>query len=1070
MQRRAVVHASTLQLTPTQRDIYLEGKHFGGVVNNIGGCQKYVGELDTERFARARQRVFEGNDTYRLRFREVTGGCKPLLTDRLPGPLPMHDHSGNADAREAARAWILHRFRVPFDDISDAVFEDALIKVAEGEYWYFAKAHHLIMDGWGFALQMQRFLEFYEELSRGSAGSTAPPSFVGYMREQAAYPASASYAQSRDFWLNQYESIPRPLFASSITPAHQPPATSRRTSITLAPPLFNALCELARRAGTHIVSVFQAALYVYFSRAYGCDDLVICSPVHNRRTADEKATIGSLVNVSATRFNLPGDPCFGELLRDVTLWQRRNHRHSRFPMGDLIRALREKHPTWNGQLHQLAFNYQKLDFELGIDGRAVQTEYLTHDREQAPLTFVVCDYGDTQAVALHLDYRADYFDQSEATAILDRLHGLLCQLALEDDLPISTYRLPTAVEAEELLGDWSGTTSPLRCGVRLHQFFEEQVARTPDAIAVTCGDEAVSYRALDAQASRVALRLAALGVGPDRFVGVCHSRTPRMLAAILGILKSGAAYVPLDPAYPQARIEYILGDSGAQAVLTDCLGRAVLPVGTPNVIDMDELLSADVGTLQDLHESGQTARSDADLAYVIYTSGSTGKPKGVLIEHRQASAFIQWVLGAFTRDDLDGVLAATSICFDLSVFEMFAPLAKGGRVVLVDNVLALKGRGVADVTLINTVPSAIRPLLDASAIPSSVRCINLAGELLRQDLVDALHELPGVRVNDLYGPSEDTTYSTWCRRERGGHETIGRPIANTQVYVLDHHGSLLPPGLVGELHIAGAGLARGYLNQPALTDEKFILDPNTGKRLYRTGDRARFDADGNLRYAGRKDNQVKVRGFRVELGEIETRISSHPRVRDCAVIVRNDVSTEENLVIVGYIVGGKDGPGIDEVRDTLTDDVLAHLSTTLPAYMVPSVFVVLPALPLTPNGKIDRNALPAPTKNALHAHAVVEPRSDVERRLQRLWGSLLAQDALDARKSFFACGGDSLLLMRLATAIETEFELSLDLSELFTCATIEMQAMLIEQKAAQAAILVAVRATAEESYVNQITL
>ena len=1064
------MHASRLQLTPTQRDIYLEGKHFGGAVNNIGGCQKYFCALDTARFARARQWVLDGNDAYRLRFREMTGGCEPLLTDSLPGPLPIHDHSGSSDAREIAREWILERFRTPFDDLSEAVFEDALIKVAEGEYWYFAKAHHLIMDGWGFALQMQRCLEFYEQLSQGPVERIMAPSFIGYMGEQATYPKSASYAQSRNYWLAQFDTIPRPLFASKPMAGSQPPARSSRTSTTIDPALFHALNELARRAGTHIVSVFQTALYIYFSRAYGCDDLVICSPVHNRRTAAEKAIIGALVNVNATRFAVPGDPCFSELLRDVAQWQRRNYRHGRFPMGDLVRALREQQPSWDGQLHQLAFNYQKLDFELGVDGHAVQTEYLTHDRERAPLTFVVCDYGEAQDIALHLDYRTDYFDPEEATAILDRFHGLLDQLAWGEDRPIGTYRLPTAAEADTLLGDWSGSASPLRRGVRLHQLFEEQVARTPDALAVVCGDEVVTYRTLEAQASRVARRLGMLGVGPDRFVGVCHSRTPHMLAAIMGILKSGAAYVPLDPAYPPSRVQYILSDAGAEAVLTDGAGRLALPAGTPNVIDMDELLGEEPVTPQATDVPGHAAASDADLAYVIYTSGSTGNPKGVLIEHRQASAFVQWALETFARHDLTSVLAATSICFDLSVFEMFVPLAMGGRVVLVDNVLALRGRGVADVTLINTVPSAIRSLLEAAAIPRSVRCINLAGELLRQDLVDALYELPGVEVNDLYGPSEDTTYSTWCRRVKHGHETIGRPIANTQVYVLDRRGGLLPPGLTGELHIAGAGLARGYLNQPALTDEKFIVHPHIGKRLYRTGDLVRFDAGGNLRYSGRMDNQVKIRGFRVELGEIETQINRHPRIADCAVIARDDAGPEASLAIVGYLVAKGDEPVSDESACSLADAVVAHLSAALPAYMVPSAFVVLPELPLTANGKVDRKALPAPGKNALHAHAVVEPRSDVERRLLRLWGTLLATDNPGIQYSFFACGGDSLLLMRLATAIEAEFAVALDLSELFANPTIETQAVLIDQKTALSRILGAVRATADESHTNQITL
>lgn len=1059
-----------LQLTRTQRDIYLEGKHFGGAVNNIGGCQKYFCDLDIERFVLARQLLLEGNDTYRLRFREVTGGCEPQLVDHVPGPLLFYDYSASSDARTAATEWIQHRFRTAFEDLSETVFEDALIKVAEREYWYFARAHHLIMDGWGFALQMQRCLELYARLAKGDVARMTGPSFAQYMGEQAGYVDSSSYALSREYWLAQYETVPRAFLTPRSAAIAERAAKNSRVSTTIDPALFHSLNELARRSGTNIVSVFQSALYVYFSRAYGCEDLVICSPVHNRRTAQEKAIIGSLVNMNATRLAVRGDPCFSELLRDVAQLQRRNYRHSRFPMGDLVRGLRERHPSWTSQLHQLAFNFQKLDFELGVDGHAVETEYFTHDREQVPLTFVVCDYGATQDVALHLDYRTDYFDRAEATAIVERMQCLLSQVAQGKDRAISRYQLPTDEELDRLLGDWSGSQAPLRSGVRLHQLFEEQAARTPEAVAVVCGNQSLTYLELDARADLVARWLSALGAGSDKFVGVCHSRTPNMLAAILGILKFGAAYVPIDPAYPFSRIEYILNDAQVGVVLTDSSGRHALPSGSHRVIDMDALLNGELGPLPSYNAQAQPAQSDANLAYVIYTSGSTGRPKGVLIEHRNAAAFVQWAMDTFSSDDLAAVLAATSICFDLSVFEMFVPLATGGRVVLVDNVLALRKGNIADVTLINTVPSAIRSLLEAEAIPRSVQCINLAGELLRQDLVDALYELPGIRVNDLYGPSEDTTYSTWCRRIKHGHETIGRPISNTQVYVLDDHGGLLPPGTVGELHIAGAGLARGYLNQPALTDEKFVLNPNIGKRVYRTGDLVRFDADGNLRYCGRKDSQVKVRGYRVELGEIEAHLIQHPSVSDCAVIAREDAGSTSNLVIVGYLAIDGAVSGDDAAERALTESVIAHLSQTLPAYMIPSMFVHLSKLPLTPNGKVDRKALPAPGQNAFHFPSLIEPRNDVERRLCQLWAVLLNVDGIGVRDSFFVCGGDSLLLMRLATAIEAEFRLALDLSELFASLTIEAQAVLIEQKRALVRILEAVRATADESCSNQIVL
>lgn len=1059
-----------LQLTPTQRDIYLEGKLFGGAVNNIGGCQKYLCELDVERFARARQLLLEGNDAYRLRFRELTGGCEPLLGEHVPGPMPVYDYSTCSDARLAAMAWIQGRFQAAFADLSDTLFEDALIRITEREYWYFAKAHHLIMDGWGFALQMQRCLELYAQLAQADAVGSAGPSFASYMREQAGYVDSSAYALSREYWLSQFEVLPQPFLAARSAPRAEQPAGSSRVSTTVDAALFHDLNELARRSGANIASVFQSALYVYFSRVYGCDDLVICSPVHNRRTAVEKATIGSLVNVNATRLVARANTGFSELVRDTAQLQKKNHRHSRFPMGDLVRALRKRHPSWTGHLHQLAFNYQKLDFELTVEGHAVQTQYLTHDREQVPLTFVACEYGAGQDVAFHLDYRTDYFDHTQATAILERVLGLLQQVVDGEDQAISRLQLPTAGEVDRLLGEWSGSRVPLRRDVCLHQFFEEQAARSPDAIAVTCGEQSLTYRELDTRADAVARGLDALGVGPDQFVGICHSRTPNLLVAILGILKSGAAYVPIDPAYPAARIEYILDDAQVGVVLTDPLGGNVLPAGAYCAIDVEALLDGEVAAVPARLGQGKSELSDSNLAYVIYTSGSSGRPKGVLIEHRNAAAFVQWALETFSNDDLAAVLAATSICFDLSVFEMFVPLAMGGRVMLADNVLVLRDAGITSITLINTVPSAIRSLLEAGAIPRSVRCINLAGELLRQDLVDALCELPDVRINDLYGPSEDTTYSTWCRRYKHGHETIGRPISNTQVYVLDDQGGLLPPGSVGELHIAGAGLARGYLNQPVLTDEKFVLNQNIGNRVYRTGDLVRFDEDGQLRYCGRKDNQVKIRGYRIELGEIEARLVQHPAVDDCAVIVRSDVGAASDSVIVGYLATGIEASEDGAAERELVDSVVAHLSRTLPTYMVPSLFVHLRALPLTPNGKVDRKALPAPGRRAFQSGSSTEPRNDLEQGVYRLWTELLDTDDIGVSDSFFARGGNSLLLMRLASAIEAEFKLGLDLSELFAHTTIESQAALIEHKQGLAKMLDAIRAPADEASSHYITL
>ncbi len=723
-------------------------------------------------------------------------------------------------------------------------------------------------------------------------------------------------------------------------------------------------------------------------------------------------------------------------------------------------------------MNQISFNYQKLDFQLAVEGHPVETHYLSHNQEQVPLTFVACDYGESQDVAFHLDYGTDFFDGQEAAAILDRIHGLLRQVATEKDLEIHRYRLPTDSEWQKLVVEWNATASPLRHDACLHEFFEEQALRTPDSVAVVSGTECLTYRELNDRANQIAIGLIELGAGPERLIGVCHGRSPNLLVAILGILKAGAAYVPLDPAYPSARIRHILDDARVATVLADSNGSDALAGGACTVVDVGELLrtcTENGSPVRNVpkHELGLTA---ANLAYVIYTSGSTGGPKGVMIEHRNVAAFVQWALEAYSDEDLAGVLAATSVCFDLSVFEMFVPLAKGGRVVLVDNVLALGNSGLGEVSLINTVPSAIKVLLDAKAIPRSVRCINLAGELLRQDLVDALYELPGVRVHDLYGPSEDTTYSTWCLRRKHGHESIGRPISNTQIYVLDSHGNPLPTGMVGELHIGGAGLARGYLNDETRSNEKFILNGNTNSRLYRTGDLVRFDRDGDLRYIGRKDNQVKIRGYRIELGEIEAQILQHPAVNDCVVIAHEDEGAEARKVLLAYVViHERDaGTAMDELK--CTEALIGLLSSVLPGYMVPSQFVHLHELPLTPNGKVDRNALPAPGHKACRQERVTAPRNDTEQRLCEIWKSILRVGDVGARDNFFALGGDSLLLMRVATAIEGAFKVKLGLPELFASATVESQAGLLEQAHNWTLLLDEVSATTEECSASHVTL
>lgn len=485
-----------------------------------------------------------------------------------------------------------------------------------------------------------------------------------------------------------------------------------------------------------------------------------------------------------------------------------------------------------------------------------------------------------------------------------------------------------------------GTAATVDC---LHRMVAAQAARTPDAEAVRHGDATLSYRDLDQAANRLSRVLLAAGVARADRVGVCLPRTPELVVALLAVLKAGAAYVPLDPAYPAARVAFMTADSGARLVLTraDLAGRFAGPT-----VLTDRLDPAADGT------DPATPVTPADLAYVIYTSGSTGRPKGVAIEHRSASVLLHWVRQTFDDTELGGMLAATSVCFDLSVFEIFGPLAWGGRVLLVDDVLALAAPGAdrLPVTLVNTVPAAMGELLTAGALPPGVRTVCLAGEPLTAALTARVWARPHVRrLCNLYGPSEDTTYSTWAEVPRDdGDPPIGRPLPGTRAYVLDPDGRPVPPGETGELYLAGAGLARGYLDRPAETEARFRPDPfRPGERMYRTGDRVRLRPDGQLAYLGRLDDQVKLRGYRIELGEVAARLAALPGVREATAAVRPGPSGDP--LLVGYLVGER------------RDDVRARLAEVLPAPLVPAAVLWLDRLPTLPNGKVDRSALPTPT-------------------------------------------------------------------------------------------------------------
>ncbi|MCU0490003.1 MAG: amino acid adenylation domain-containing protein [Chloroflexaceae bacterium] len=605
------------------------------------------------------------------------------------------------------------------------------------------------------------------------------------------------------------------------------------------------------------------------------------------------------------------------------------------------------------------------------------------------------------------------------------------------------------------LQGWNATAHPYPEHLCIHQLFEAQVARTPHALAAVCGAERLSFTELNQQANRVAIAVQQRGVGPEVRVGVCMARSLDLVVALLAVLKAGGAYVPLDPAYPAERLLFMLRDSGAELLLVDSAdevagrlgdwGGAIYPLAQARAEGPPSDAAPNAGVRPD------------NLAYLIYTSGSTGVPKGVAIEHRNSVAMLDWASRTFTADEIAGVLAGTSICFDLSIFEIFLPLCYGGGLIVAENGLHVPTvPPELPITMINTVPSVMAMLLRGGELPPTVQVVNLAGEPLPPKLVREVYaQTSARRVVNLYGPSETTTYSTYAvlPPDIERPPPIGRPIDNTTVYLLDEQRQPVPIGEVGEIYIGGAGVARGYLNRPELTAERFldfgfwIADfglsddssqskiQNPKSKMYKTGDLARYRPDGVLEFLGRIDHQVKIRGFRIELGEIEAVLTRHPAVRDCVVAAQDDTFGDKCLV--AYVVAQSDDAGTADDPVVYRSALITFLRQSLPDYMNPSVFVILKAFPLTPNGKVDRKALPAPDwTQARRKQAVVSPQTTLEMVLATMWSEVLALPAIGRDDHFFELGGHSLRATQIVSRVRKTFHIPITVRDVFAAPTV----------------------------------
>ncbi len=973
-------------VSTVQRGVLVfERLHPGTPVFTLRQDVRHTGALDEDRLDRALSTLLRRHPALRSTFADAAGTgvtrtvhdrttLRAQWTDLRHVPATERDDRASAEAARAAAE--------PFDPATGPLVRVHGIRLADDERLLVLVAHHLVCDG----VSMQVLLD---ELAAAYDGPPAPhPAPVPEPVPEPVAPAALEY------WRERLAGLPELDLPTDRNPPLRPSFTAATVPVEVPDDVVAAAERLARDEDTTLFVVLLACYQLLLGVHSGQQDFAVGSPEAGRSGRGRHRAVGLLADLLVLRADLSGRPSFRELVRRARATCLGAFAHRGVPFEDLVGAVAPGRSLDRGLVSAtLVFHGETAGPRLGdavLEPVAVTRPGLNYDVD-------LHLWRDRGRLRGSWNHRTELFEPATAARSAARFPVLLARALAEPDRPVDELDV-LLDEDRELLARWSCGPVTDDPPASLPDLVALQVARVPDAVAVHDPRRSLTYRQLDERSTRLRHLLREGGVGPGDVVGIRLGRTVDLLVAMLGILKAGAAYLPIDPAYPADRTDYMVRDSGATTVVTPA-------------------------ELAQLDRYPPTAEPAAPVppdspAYVLYTSGSTGRPKGVLMTHRNAAAMVGWLRRRFTADELSRVLASTSICFDVSVAELFGPLCAGGTVVVVDNALALLA-GSPDVTMVTAVPSVAKAIVEAGALPRSVRVVGLGGEAVTGTLVDDLYATGHVEaVVNLYGPTEDTTYSTHAHLHAGEEPPpIGVPIADGRAHVLDRSLRPVPVGVVGELYLAGRGISHGYVGKPGLTAARYVADPHApvpGERLYRTGDLARHRSDGALLYLGRQDFQVKVRGQRIELGEIETTLQRHPGVREAVVALCGDR-------LVGYVVARGDGLDLEDVR--------AHLRATLPVVMVPGSLVRLDELPHTPNGKVDRLALPEPAD--LATTSLVPPDGPDEELVAEVWQQSLEIDGVGRDDDFFDLGGDSLIAGQVLARLRERAGVELSLRSIF---------------------------------------
>ncbi|MDB6122829.1 MAG: Acyl carrier protein [Pedosphaera sp.] len=1019
---------------------------------------RFQGPLDISVLQKSLDVIVRRHEVLRASFAIRNGEPIQTISTQFNLELPFEDLSSLSEheRKDKTLQIAVEAGRMPFNLQTGPLLRAKLLRLNAGEHLLIFTVHHIAMDGWSRGVFLRELTALYQTFLAGrpSPLPAMPIQYADFAAWQQQQVEDEALLKQLAYWKQQLAGAPALL---ELPTAFSRPAVQSfrgaRQTVSISKAITEALKALSQREGCTLFMTLLAAFQTLAHRYTGQDDILVGSPIANRNHAEIEPLIGCFLNTLVLRINLSGNPAFREVMSRVRNTALAAYAHQDLPYEKLVEELHPVRDQSYSPIFQTMFVFQNTPAPIVQAGDLNITPFEI-DSGTAKFDLMLNLEETVAGITGWIEYATDLFDAAAINRFCGHYKTLLEAIVADPDQTISQISILTASEPQQL-NEWNNTRVDYPRTSCVHELFEAQAARTPDSMAVVCEGNELSYAELNARANQLAQHLQSLGVTASSLVAICVERSLEMVVAMLGTLKAGATYVPLDPALPKERLQFMLEDAEVAVVLTqesllEAMQALTNPIDqarkTPTLVCLDSNTELADNSIAHNVLSHATAES---LAYVIYTSGSTGKPKGVQISHRAVVNFLESMRREPGLTEQDTLLAVTTLSFDIAGLEIWLPLLVGARVVIATREVTMNGKALSNLmnrsnaTLMQATPTTWRLLLESGWGGNPRLKILCGGEAWSEELAQQLLERCG-SVWNMYGPTETTIWSAVSKVEHEQGIFIGRPIANTQFYVVDKNLQLVPVGVPGELCIGGDGLARGYLKRPELTAEKFLPNPfnnELGARIYKTGDLVRQRDDGQIEFLGRMDHQVKLRGFRIELGEIESVLRQHPNVREAVVVARAENSGDKRLL--AYLVAKTE-------KKLVVEELREHLKTKLPEYMVPAVFITLDAFPLTANGKVNRKVLPAPDQNRpTLASNYAAPGSPMEKVLAEIWCKALRLEKVGVNDSFFDLGGHSLLMVQVHARFCEAASVNLSIVKMFQYPTISSLVKHLDQPSAE---------------------